>query len=258
MDPQENSELDRTNAEEPAPSMMIKIRIVENGSTEVPASSTRTIHGGSIFQSTTVMGDGTGTCSIDSATASASISSTINQTTASEPMPMPQPTLRLVLRRPDTTRRVSFHVDVVDNENMNRRRSKCCCIYNKPHPFGESSSETDDECEHCFGHPEVRAENRQRKMKAACGCGCRGGHTHSDATVLVSEEQETSGSQPEVQHQQNAPEYHLKTQTSAQQTADDPDGEAQEMPAIVEEPRLFEFPEISAKQKQHNGEDTLS
>ncbi|SPP86698.1 type 1 phosphatases regulator YPI1 [Drosophila guanche] len=247
MDPQENSELDRKNAEEPAPSMKIKIkpkvRIVENGSTEVPASSTSTNYGGSIVQS---MGGGTVACSIGSATASASISSTINQTIASEPMAMPQPTLRLVLRRPDTTRRVTFHVDVVDNENMNRRKSKCCCIYNKPHPFGESSSETDDECEHCFGHPEVRAENRQRKMKAACGCGCRGGHTHSDATELVSEEQGTSGSQAEYQ-------------TSAQHTADDPDGEAQEMPAIVEEPKLVEFPEISAKQKQHKGEeDTLS
>jgi len=27
--------------------------------------------------------------------------------------------------------------------------------------FGESSSEDDDECEHCFGHPEKRKKNKK-------------------------------------------------------------------------------------------------
>ncbi|XP_077868664.1 E3 ubiquitin-protein ligase PPP1R11-like [Saccoglossus kowalevskii] len=41
----------------------------------------------------------------------------------------------------------------VDNENMNKKKSKCCCIYEKPRMFGESSSEDeDDDCEHCHGH----------------------------------------------------------------------------------------------------------
>ncbi|CAB0031297.1 unnamed protein product [Trichogramma brassicae] len=35
---------------------------------------------------------------------------------------------------------------------MNKKKSKCCCIYEKPKKFGESSSEdSDDECEHCHG-----------------------------------------------------------------------------------------------------------
>uniref|UniRef100_A0A0K8UEY7 Uncharacterized protein n=1 Tax=Bactrocera latifrons TaxID=174628 RepID=A0A0K8UEY7_BACLA len=34
-----------------------------------------------------------------------------------------------------------------------------CCIYKKPVSFGESSSSDDDECEHCFGHPEKRRRN---------------------------------------------------------------------------------------------------
>lgn len=42
----------------------------------------------------------------------------------------------------------------MDNEEMNRKKSKCCCIYVKPREFGESSSESEDECEHCFGHVE--------------------------------------------------------------------------------------------------------
>ncbi|KAG5889640.1 hypothetical protein JTB14_028919 [Gonioctena quinquepunctata] len=36
---------------------------------------------------------------------------------------------------------------------MNKKKSKCCCIFNKPREFGESSSEdSDDECDHCHGH----------------------------------------------------------------------------------------------------------
>ncbi|EDV38410.1 uncharacterized protein Dana_GF21704 [Drosophila ananassae] len=77
-------------------------------------------------------------------------------------------------------RHVAFHEGVIDNEHMNKRKSKCCCIYRKPHPFGESSSSTEDECEHCFGHPEVRQRNRlekQRKRRRApdpvdCDCCC--------------------------------------------------------------------------------------
>ncbi|KAI8034618.1 E3 ubiquitin-protein ligase PPP1R11 [Drosophila gunungcola] len=83
--------------------------------------------------------------------------------------------LRLAQKEP-TAKRVGFHSGVIDNEHMNRRKSKCCCIYRKPHPFGESSSSTDDECEHCFGHPEVKARNRlekqRRKMQQSCCCCC--------------------------------------------------------------------------------------
>ncbi|KAL7745072.1 hypothetical protein ACLKA6_008137 [Drosophila palustris] len=77
----------------------------------------------------------------------------------------------------DSDRHVSFHENVVDNEGMNRRKSKCCCIYRKPHVFGESSSSSDDECEHCCGHPEVRLRNRLKKQQQQqqaklCPCGC--------------------------------------------------------------------------------------
>lgn len=44
----------------------------------------------------------------------------------------------------------------VDNENMNKKKSKCCCVYVKRHAFGESSSESEDECENCFGHVEMK------------------------------------------------------------------------------------------------------
>ncbi|KAH8392948.1 uncharacterized protein ZK945.8 [Drosophila serrata] len=82
--------------------------------------------------------------------------------------------LRLASQVPQTKRRrVCFHEGVVDNEHLNRRKSKCCCIYRKPHAFDESSSSADDECEHCYGHPEVKTRNRlekQRKRQSTCGC----------------------------------------------------------------------------------------
>ncbi|KAH8314588.1 hypothetical protein KR074_008519 [Drosophila pseudoananassae] len=90
---------------------------------------------------------------------------------------------------PPPERHVGFHEGVIDNEHMNKRKSKCCCIYRKPHPFGESSSSTEDECEHCFGHPEVRQRNRMEKQKKRrqqcsgdCDCCCGGRH-HSQDTA---------------------------------------------------------------------------
>ncbi|XP_017079501.1 E3 ubiquitin-protein ligase PPP1R11 [Drosophila eugracilis] len=69
------------------------------------------------------------------------------------------PTLQLRLEHPRDKRRVVFHAGVVDNEHLNRKKSKCCCIYKKPLAFDESSSDDDEDCEHCFGHPEKRKRN---------------------------------------------------------------------------------------------------
>ena len=64
------------------------------------------------------------------------------------------PSVRMKLKKPKGKKKVAFSADTVDNENLNKKKSKCCCIYEKPREFGESSSESDDECEHCKGHPE--------------------------------------------------------------------------------------------------------
>ncbi|XP_034118698.1 E3 ubiquitin-protein ligase PPP1R11 [Drosophila albomicans] len=92
--------------------------------------------------------------------------------------------VHLLLMCLNTDRHVTFHEGVVDNEGMNRRKSKCCCIYRKPHVFGESSSSSDDECEHCCGHPEVRLRNRlkkqqqQQQQQQHCQCGCQQHRNH--------------------------------------------------------------------------------
>lgn len=76
----------------------------------------------------------------------------------------------LRLRRND--KKVGWSEDTVDNEGMDRKKSKCCCVYKKPMQFGESSSETDDECENCYGHVEVKKKHiKKRKKKGGGGSG---------------------------------------------------------------------------------------
>lgn len=69
-------------------------------------------------------------------------------------------------------RRVSWTVETVDNEGMGKKKSKCCCVYQKPRSWNESSSEDeneDDECQNCRGHRKAdynskraRADNSQK------------------------------------------------------------------------------------------------
>lgn len=66
------------------------------------------------------------------------------------------PTLKLRCHKPKTDKKVQWTAKTVDNEHMNKKKSKCCCIYKKPKTFGESSSESEDECENCYGHVEHR------------------------------------------------------------------------------------------------------
>uniref|UniRef100_A0A7S2C9Q2 Type 1 phosphatases regulator n=1 Tax=Octactis speculum TaxID=3111310 RepID=A0A7S2C9Q2_9STRA len=40
--------------------------------------------------------------------------------------------------------RISWSSDVLDNENMNKKSSKRCCIYHKPREFGQNGSSDSD------------------------------------------------------------------------------------------------------------------
>ena len=57
-------------------------------------------------------------------------------------------------KKPEGRRGVSWTTDTVDNEHMNKKKSKSCCIYVKPKKFGESDTESsEDECpDHCGPH----------------------------------------------------------------------------------------------------------
>lgn len=70
--------------------------------------------------------------------------------------------------RTQQRKKVVWTEDTVDNEHMNKKKSKCCCIYEKPRRFGESDSDdSDEECEHCFGHVEKRKLKQNQTEQAA-------------------------------------------------------------------------------------------
>ncbi|XP_023224114.1 protein phosphatase 1 regulatory subunit 11-like [Centruroides sculpturatus] len=71
--------------------------------------------------------------------------------------------VRLKLKKPSTQKKVKWSEETVDNENLNKKKSKCCCIYVKPLEFAESSSDTDDECDHCRGHVEIKRKGEPKK-----------------------------------------------------------------------------------------------
>ncbi|KYO19843.1 protein phosphatase 1 regulatory subunit 11 [Alligator mississippiensis] len=75
-------------------------------------------------------------------------------------------TIKLRKRKPD--KKVEWSSDTVDNEHLGRRSSKCCCIYEKPRAFGESSTESEDEDDegcgnaHCIrGHKKGQVMRRE-------------------------------------------------------------------------------------------------
>merc|ERR1712142_1205284 len=94
--------------------------------------------------------------------------------------------LKLKLKKPRPTRRVQWAEDTVDNEHMNKKKSKCCCVYKKPLKFGESESEdSDSDCEHCSHHTPKdfvaardgegnRRDDETNEIKNDGGGGCNG------------------------------------------------------------------------------------
>ncbi|OTF79009.1 phosphatase 1 regulatory subunit 11-like protein [Euroglyphus maynei] len=56
--------------------------------------------------------------------------------------------IKLIQSEEDKTKndkKVQFTENTVDNEHLNRKKSKCCCIYEKPKIFGDPSSSSSSE-----------------------------------------------------------------------------------------------------------------
>ncbi|XP_074470424.1 E3 ubiquitin-protein ligase PPP1R11 [Sebastes fasciatus] len=101
-------------------------------------------------------------------------SETITETVQTSTPPPQQEgrSLTIKLRKRKTEKKVEWSSDTVDNEHLGRRSSKCCCIYEKPRQFGESSSESegDDDDEGCGSAHCILGHGRR-----APGPGQRGG-----------------------------------------------------------------------------------
>ncbi|EEB09775.1 protein phosphatase inhibitor [Schizosaccharomyces japonicus yFS275] len=64
-------------------------------------------------------------------------------TTTTTPAVQDEPVV-LHLRGETSGRRVHWSQNTVDNEHLNKKKSKICCIYHKLREFDESSSEESD------------------------------------------------------------------------------------------------------------------
>eukprot|EP01112_Ceratiomyxa_fruticulosa_P012722 TRINITY_DN353_c0_g1_i7.p1 TRINITY_DN353_c0_g1~~TRINITY_DN353_c0_g1_i7.p1 ORF type:complete len:109 (-),score=27.95 TRINITY_DN353_c0_g1_i7:293-619(-) len=81
-------------------------------------------------------------------TSSSSSTSTVTKTLKKEEKKESSPethSVTLKLKKDTKAKRVVWTDDVVDNEFMNKKKSKKCCIYHKPKKFGESDSDSDSD-----------------------------------------------------------------------------------------------------------------
>ncbi|KAL1542835.1 protein phosphatase 1 regulatory subunit INH3-like [Salvia divinorum] len=86
------------------------------------------------------------------ATGTTTTTTTVSLGTSSSSSSNQQPQIRdsLVLKLKLPKKKVSWKEGTVDNEFMNKKSSKKCCIFHKEKPFDEDGS--DDECDHNHDH----------------------------------------------------------------------------------------------------------
>uniref|UniRef100_A0A915E203 E3 ubiquitin-protein ligase PPP1R11 n=1 Tax=Ditylenchus dipsaci TaxID=166011 RepID=A0A915E203_9BILA len=79
---------------------------------------------------------------------------TITEVVTSQPeASTSEPPLVLHLRSNNPAPSVRWTTDTVDNEHLDKKKSKCCCIYKKKRDWNDSdSSDSDCETGHCRGH----------------------------------------------------------------------------------------------------------
>lgn len=77
--------------------------------------------------------------------------------------------IHLKLKKPKNNRKqVSWDAHAIDNEHMNKKKSKCCCIYEKPKKFGDpdgADSNDNDECDSCMGSKKTHFLPRPEDQK---------------------------------------------------------------------------------------------
>ncbi|KAF7250117.1 E3 ubiquitin-protein ligase PPP1R11 [Varanus komodoensis] len=95
--------------------------------------------------------------------ASVGASATVTETEVTEPE---NRSLTIKLRKRKPAKKVEWSSDTVDNEHLGRRSSKCCCIYEKPRAFGESSTESEDEDDEGCGNAHcIRGHKKGQRGK---------------------------------------------------------------------------------------------
>lgn len=96
---------------------------------------------------------------MSTATRPSSSSSATTSVILENPVSQPQPTERLVLRLNRKKKKVSWKDGTVDNEFMQKKSSKKCCIFHKQKPFDEDDSDEEDNNHHHHDHDHEHCES---------------------------------------------------------------------------------------------------
>lgn len=117
--------------------------------------------------------------SIDGTSMNVEGCSTETVTITAAPARPHSPTLVLELHRPtETGPRVRWSEETVDNEFLNRKKSKCCCVFTKDHDADaqddkDTTVDEFDNCQHCRFHTQsdyaAKPEDRRPKIKLVVG-----------------------------------------------------------------------------------------
>ncbi|KAH6776628.1 inhibitor-3 [Perilla frutescens var. hirtella] len=84
--------------------------------------------------------------------ATATRTTTVALETASSSNQQAQIRDSLVLKLKVPKKKVSWKEGTVDNEFMNKKSSKKCCIFHKEKPFDEDDSDAEGDCDHDHDH----------------------------------------------------------------------------------------------------------
>ncbi|CEM33346.1 unnamed protein product [Vitrella brassicaformis CCMP3155] len=81
---------------------------------------------------------------------------------AAVPAPPAEQLQLLTLQPAPQHHNVTWEEGTVDNEHMDKKKSKKCCIYHKPREFGESSSESEGD-DHPCSHQHCSHQHKNKK-----------------------------------------------------------------------------------------------
>ncbi|KAL7986303.1 hypothetical protein Chor_011469 [Crotalus horridus] len=102
--------------------------------------------------------------------------------------------LTIKLRKRKPSKKVEWSSDTVDNEHLGRRSSKCCCIYEKPRAFDESSTESEDEDDEGCGNAHcIRGHKKGQRGKAQPKAGDAAGPKENNSKKLELPDQNHAG-----------------------------------------------------------------
>ncbi|KAL5702471.1 hypothetical protein ACHQM5_027685 [Ranunculus cassubicifolius] len=117
---------------------------------------------------------------VSSRSAGSSTTTTITLENPAPPQRPQQETLVLRLTRPPLKKKVSWKEGTVDNEFLQRKSSKKCCIFHKQKPFDEDDSDDEEDC----GEHSHRADKSEKHLHGEDGgCYSKDGEVGCDSTV---------------------------------------------------------------------------